>query len=109
MQDYAMMYENLVLTAWGKTWRREDPCGLGDADTFKAPDNNLSGRSGHQAKFGLSTAIMKLSGDNKANPDVYHELIELDEKLWSAKNINDLCIVLDETRALFEKLGLPVV
>ncbi|HRP58343.1 hypothetical protein [Agriterribacter sp.] len=82
MGDKAMLFENLVLSAWGNGFRRTDPFQLGDADTFRLLRNDLQNREGHEAKFALSTAIMKTAAENE---EAKEKLIVLDKKLWNIK------------------------
>ncbi|MBX2920685.1 MAG: hypothetical protein KF746_00735 [Chitinophagaceae bacterium] len=73
MTDQAMLFENLVLCAWGNRFRRTNPFQLGDVDTFRLLRNDLQNREGHEAKFALSTAI--------ENEEAKEKLIVLDKKL----------------------------
>ena len=62
MTNYNMLFEEIVLGAWDKLWRREDPFKMGDADTLGLVDDNLSGQYGQDAKC---------RGTNKASYKVY--------------------------------------
>lgn len=108
MTDYNMLYEKIVLAAWKVTWRSEDPFGLGDANTLGLVDNDLTGRHGHDAKFGLSTAIRKMVHENRDNDELSDSLTHLDEQLWSATKFNDICQVLNDVAVIFNKLGIIV-
>jgi hypothetical protein len=108
MENYNMLYESIVLAAWGKTFRREDPLKLGDADTLSLVDNELSGINGHNAKFGLSAALKKVAGDNEGTA-VNAALLDLDGKLWNAKSFNEMCQILNKTKTLFESVGMTIV
>jgi hypothetical protein len=107
MKDYNMLFESVVLSAWDKRMRREDPLGLGDADVLGAVDDKLSGPAGHNAKFGLSAALIKVAEENK-NKAIYGALLTLNEKLWAAKSYNDICQILDKAETLFESIGIVV-
>jgi hypothetical protein len=108
MKDYGMLYESIVLAAWGKTERGQDPLKMGHADTLGLVDDDLSGRYGHNAKFALSAALKKVASDNEGTA-IYGALVDLDEKLWSAKKYNELCHILEKTKTLFESIGIVVV
>ena len=105
MKDYPMLYEKLVLFAWNQLWRSTDPFHLADTNTLGMVDNELSGQDGHDAKFGLSTALRKLAAENNNNEGIYTELMELDRKLWLALTFNDICVILDRTEEIFTKIG----
>lgn len=107
MTDYHILYENIILAAWGKTWKREDPFKLADAGTLSSADNELSGENGHEAKFGLSTALRKVAADNE-NTALKPMLLDLDRKLWRAKDYNEVCQILEKTKTIFESTGLHV-
>lgn len=108
MQDYAMLFESIVLTAWDKQWRGTDPFKLGDAGTLQLVDNNLSGRNGHNAKFMLSTALIKVAAEHQGTA-VYEALLELDQKLWKISSYNEMCQILDKAKVLFENTGMTIV
>jgi hypothetical protein len=108
MKDYDMLFESLVLAAWGGTFRRDDPLRMGDADTLRLADNELSGRNGHNAKFALSSALKKVAVENEGTA-VNAALLDLDEKLWKARNINEMFQILEKTKTLFESLGMVIV
>lgn len=103
MNTYATLYENLILRSWGQTKKRSDPFRLGDADTFILVDFYLDDRNGHEAKFGLSSAIMKVANQYLEH---YNHLITLDEELWRAKTIEDLYKIIDELKVIFTKIGI---
>ena len=109
MENYGMLYENIVLAAWGKTWRRDDPLGLGDADTMSGFDNDLNGDNARDAKFGLAAAIKKVAKENSTNAAVYDPLMKLYNNVWAAKKYNDLCVILDKTKAIFNTIGFNII
>jgi hypothetical protein len=106
MSEYNMLYENVLLEAWGKTWRSEDPFKLADANTLSAVDDKLSGDRGHDAKFGLSAAIRKVMADHDNDTDLTDELLELDKTVWASMTFNDLVKALEKTNQIFSKLDL---
>jgi hypothetical protein len=108
MTDYAMLYESIVLAAWGKHLRREDPLKMGDADTLGLVDNELSGIYGHNAKFGLSAALKKVAVDNEGT-EINEMLINLDNTLWAAKTYNELCQILEKAKVIFQSIGFVIV
>ncbi len=108
MENYRMLYENIVLAAWGANLRREDPLGLGDADTMSGFDDDLNGDNALDARVGLSAAIKKVANDHR-NEDIVDPLMDLYHRVWSAKKYNDLCAILRETRALFNSIGFNVL
>lgn len=107
MKNYNMLYESVILSAWGLQMRGTDPLGLGDADVLSITDSELSGRNGHNAKFGLSAALIKVAVDNRNRP-VYGDLLTLDQALWKIKSYDDICLILDEAEKLFENIGIVV-
>jgi len=107
INDYAMVYEQIVLSAFGSAWRREDPFGLGDADIFRAVDNELNGQNGHNLKFGLSVALRKLQNDNR-HEEIAEAIAQLDEEIWSANSLNDICEVMQKIKTLYEQIGLAI-
>lgn len=107
--DYDMLFEHIILAAWGKTWKATDPFKLGSADVINAAGNELSGENGHDAKFALSTALRKVAADHNSNDESEELLLELDRRTWVAQTYNDICQVLVETKEVFNKLGIEVL
>src|SRR5688572_16489828 len=103
MPDNHMLYESIILAAWDKTWRREDPFKLGDAGTLGAVDNELRGQNGHDAKFALSAALRKVAAEKD---EIYDVLMELDSQVWNANVYNDIVIILPRIKDIFEKAGI---
>ena len=108
MSDKNMLFERIVLSAWGKTWRREDPFQLGDADTLGGVNNDLSGDNGHDVRFALSSALKKIAAENSNKQEIHDSLIDLDKRVWSAKVYNDICVIMEETKILFNSLGMNI-
>lgn len=109
MENYRMLYENVVLAAWGKHYRREDPLGLGDADTMSGFDDDLQGPNARDAKLGLSASIRKVANEHSNNAAVYGPLMDLYDDTWAAQRYNDLCVVLDKTRTIFNTVGFNIL
>ena len=109
MENYAMLYEELCLAPWGGGLRRSDPFQLADADTFRAVDNELSGKNGVDAKFGLFSAITKTVADNIANADLVTRLRTLQDQLSAASTLHDLCQLLLATKEIFQEIGFKII
>lgn len=107
MTNYNMLFEEIVLGAWGKLWRREDPFKMGDADTLGLADDNLSGQYGQDAKFALSAALKVVAA--KQPEDIQDSLLSLDKKVWEAKKYDDICKILEATKGIFNKIGIAIV
>jgi hypothetical protein len=104
MNNYAMIYENLVLNAFGETWRRDDPFGLGDADEWSSMSNELTYENSHRMKFGLSAALKLAARKHQNKSEITDQLEGIDKKVWDAQTYNDACKVLMEANVLLEEL-----
>lgn len=100
-----MLFERLVLSAWGKYTKADDPFHLGSADVLSMVDNDLSGQNGHDVKFGLSTALRKIAAENE---EVCERLMGLDKELWAAKLYNDVVVILTKTKDIFNSLDMHI-
>jgi len=107
MTDYPMLFENIVLSAWGKTERREDPLKMGDAGTLGLVDDKLSGIYGH-AKICIIGRPQKIAVENKGTATTAI-LLDLDNKLWNTKNYSEICHILDKAKTIFESIGMFII
>lgn len=108
MENYDMLYEDIILSAWDNALRRGDPFKLGDADILRNVDNNLSSQNGHDAKFALSTALRKIAAEN-SNNGFHTILMDLDNQIWEAKELSDICIILEKTKQTFNQLKINLI
>lgn len=109
MREYAMLFEELTLLPWGNHWRRSDPFQLGDADTYRLVDNELSGQNGVNAKFALFAAVKKIIADNINSDEVHIEALrQIQQRIWALNSLNDLCVIMDELAPLYEAVGYVV-
>ncbi|WP_148707377.1 hypothetical protein [Chitinophaga skermanii] len=106
MADYDMLYEEIVLSAWGKTDRNQDPFRLGDKNTLKMAYNDLRGDNGHDIRFSLACALRKVAADQAENKPVSKTLLDLDRKAWKAKSYNDITIILEDADKIFKQIGI---
>lgn len=100
-----MLYEEIVLKAWEKTWKATDPMNLGSSDVFGSADNELTGDNGNALRMGLSSALRKIAAEQNGN-DISDELMKLNSQVWKAKVVNDICEILVNVKAVFVKIGL---
>lgn len=101
METYGELYERLVLNVWGVTETWTDPFMLGSRVVFNEAPNDISGDAGHHLKFGLSTALRRTA---VVFEDKFEAVLELDNRLWEAKIIDEVCIILDEAAALLDEV-----
>jgi hypothetical protein len=111
MENYNMLYEELVVAGWGKILPSEIPKGINAAaGLLSVVDDDLSGENGYEVKLGLSSAAIKSAVDNAENADVFQPLIELNKEIWSAKKYNDIIVVMKKMKTVFEeKLGKALI
>lgn len=101
METYGELYERLVLNAWGVTELWADPFMLGSRVVFDEAPDDISGDAGHHLKFGLSAALRRAA---VLSEDKFEAILELDNRLWEAKIINEVCSILDEATALLDEV-----
>ncbi|QZT38725.1 hypothetical protein K5X82_07445 [Halosquirtibacter xylanolyticus] len=80
MDEPRMKYEFLVKTAF-KCQRLGDPFKYAIADNYSGNIRKI----GHQLISGISLSLIKIAYENEDNteyPDLYDDLIYLDNKLW---------------------------
>lgn len=100
MTTYGILYERLVLNVWGVTKPWTDPFMLGSRVVFDEAPDDVSGDAGHHLKFGLSAALRRVA---VLLEDKFEAILELDNRLWEAKIIADVCSILDDATALFDE------
>ena len=69
MTDYALLYEKIVIAAWGKSGRGEDPYGLGDANTMDIVGEELIGKDAERLKDGLYYALTKVADKHRGKAE----------------------------------------
>ena len=104
MTTYGQLYERLVLIVWGVVEPWTDPFMLGSRVVFDTAPSDVSGEEGHHLKFGLSTALRRAA---VLLEEQFEAILELDNRLWEAKGIDEICIILDEAEELFNGLIDP--
>lgn len=107
MRDYPMLYENIVLAAFGHRLQRQDPHQLGDANILSLAKDGLYDKYGQQAKRGLSYAINEVAAKNR-DTAVGGMLLELDKKLLECQSLAQFHQILEKTEELFKSTGLSV-
>jgi hypothetical protein len=107
MRDFPMLYENLVLAAFGHRLQRQDPRQLGDANILALAKEGLYDKYGQQAKHGLSYAINEVV-KKKTGLAVTGMLLELDKKLQECHSLTAFYQILEKVETLFESIGVSV-
>jgi hypothetical protein len=107
MRDYPMLYENIVLAAYGHRMQRQDPHKLGDANILTLAKEGLYDKYGQQAKQGLSYAINEVVKNYK-DTAVAEMLLRLDEKIPMCRSIGEFYKILEKVEELFESVGVSV-
>ena len=108
MSDYAMNFEQVVLDALGGTYRGEDMLGLGDTDTWNAESYGLMRDADYVSMnviiaLGASYYRVKKIATEKGNEKLAEELMGLIKRLRIAKNYNDFCQLVKDTKQLFHE------
>lgn len=105
--DYHMLYEEIVVKAWGKIWRSGDPLNLGDTNTMGLLKNDLNDHAGINAKIGLMSALKKIAAENEG-ADFYEYIMNLYYETFTANEYGDLCNILDQVKEIFNTIGLDI-
>lgn len=100
METYGELYERLVLNVWGVAEPWSDPFMLGSRVVFDEAPDDVSRDAGHHLKFGLSAALRRAA---IVFEDKFEAVLELDNRLWEAKIIDEVCIILNEAAALLDE------
>lgn len=101
MTTYNILYERLVLNVWGITEPWTDPFMLGSRVVFDEAPDDIGGDAGHHLKFGLSAALRRAA---VVFEDKFEAILELDNRLWEAKKIYEVCSILDEAATLLDEV-----
>lgn len=108
-RNYNLLFEELVLTAWGVSGTNADPFKLGDANTLDLVYNDLNNDQGHDVKFALSTALRKVAAEHADKQRAYEDLMNLNTRVWKAKTYSDFCFILQDVKSAFTNLSMTIL